>query len=510
MEHNRKGISRTIYAIKNVIFNFGYQIINTIANIIVPPLIISKYGSIVNGLISTIKQIVNYIQVVGAGISESTVVSLYKPLEEQDDKKISAIYKASEKTFNRSGAIFSIISVLIAFVYPFFIQEELDYGFIVKIILILCIAGASEFFAIGKYRTLLIADQKMYIVNLAQIIGAIVSTTLTIILIKLSCSILIVQLVSAIIYACRVCILYLYIHQNYKYIDKSVSPDYEAISKRKAAMVHQIASLIIFGSQTLFVANFCGLAEASVYSVYNLIFSGINTILSTVSSGMLAGMGNLIASSDDEKVKRVYSIYEFGYYILVFTVYITTAIMIQSFIKIYTNGITDVNYIRPELIILFTIKGLLNCLRTPGATMINAKGHYNETKNRAIIEMTICLIGQTLLVGKLGIVGVLLGTIIAYLYRTIDVIIYSNKVILNQNLGKSFIRIGYNLLILIVLMIIGFKFIINAESYLTWIIYACIIALSSFTIMIAINAIMDRKTMKSGKEYITNIFKREK
>mgnify|MGYP003308041153 CR=1 FL=1 len=101
--------------------------------------------------------------------------------------------------------------------------------------------------------------------------------------------------------------------------------------------------------------------------------------------------------------------------------------MIIPFIKIYTAGITDANYIRREIVILFTVMGLLNCLRTPSATMINAKGHYNETKNRALIEMTICLIAQALLVTKLGIVGVLIGTIMAYLYRTLDVILYGNK-----------------------------------------------------------------------------------
>ncbi len=508
MRKNEK--SRTIYAIKNLIFNFGYQVVNTITNVILPPLIITKYGSIVNGLISTVKQIINYIQIVGAGISESVVVSLYKPLQEQDDSKVSAIYNASRITFKHSGIIFSILAVIIAFISPIFITEDLSYDFIVKIVLVLSITGMAEFFFIGKYRTLLIADQRSYVVNIAQIIMAVLSTALTIILIKINTNIVIVQLIATLIYTTRFIILNIYVKRKYDYIDKKVKPDYTAVSKRKAAMTHQIAGLIILGSQALFIAKFCGLAEASVYSVYNLIFSGINTILSTVSSAMLAGVGNLVSSENEEKVNKVYNVYEFIYYILTFIVYTTTFIMCIPFIRIYTGNITDANYIRFDLVILFAIMGLLNCLRTPGVTMINAKGHYEETKNRALIEMTICLVGQVILIKPLGIIGVLLATIMAHLYRTLDVIIYSNKKILKQKFNTTIIRISVNAIIMSILIAISQKIKFNVNGYMQWCLVATGVVIITATIIILINYILDNKTAKETNTYIKNIVKRKK
>ena len=501
--------SRTFYAIKNVIFNFGYQFVNVITNLIVPRLIIQNYGSIVNGLISTIKQIINYIQIVGAGISESTVVSLYKPLATNDEKKVSSIYKACEKTFNIAGIIFSIISVVIAFVYPVFINEHLTYFFIVKIILVLSVMGASEFFMIGKCRALLTADQKVYVINIAQTIGSIVSTIVTIVMINLKTSIIIVQIAAMITYVLRIIILWLYVRNNYAYLDKTAVPDLTAVAKRKDATIHQIASLIIFGSQTILISKFCGLAEASVYSVYAMIFTGINTVLSTISSAMLAGMGNLMATDDGEKVKKVYSIYEFLYYILVFTCYITAYIVIVPFINLYIGQSTDICYIRLDVIVLFTIMGLLNCLRTPGATIINAKGYYKETKNRAIMEMTICLFGEVLLVGKLGIIGVLLGTIFAYLYRTLDVIIYSNIKLLQQKPSKTFTRIITNTIIMVIMIVI-FKIPNTMTGYMQWVLYAIVITSIAILTTTTINIITNMKTANDTKQYIKNIFKRKK
>lgn len=504
----KKNNSRTIYAVKNVVFNLLYQILNTVSNIIIPPLLINNFGSAINGLVSTIKQIINYIQIVGSGISESTTVALYKPLEEGDTKKVSEIYNASEKTFTKSGMIFCIIALATSFIYPLFLSEELDYFFIVKMVIILSISGASEFFAIGKIKTLLIADQKNYIINIVQIIALSFSTFFVYFLIKLDCNILIVQFISSLLYVFRIVLLYTYVRRHYTYLNNKEVPDYEAVSKRKPAMVHQIAGLITFGSQTLFIAKFCGLKEASVYSVYSLIFTGINTILSTFSSAMISGIGHLMNSDMQKKVNDVYSIYECCYYILVFTCYITAFSLCMPFIKIYTAGITDINYVRYNLMFLFTIMGLLNCLRTPGATIINAKGHYKETQNRAIIEMFICLFLEVIFVKKVGIVGILIATIFAYLYRTIDVIIYSNKIILKTKVSNTLKRITYDLLFSILLVYIFNSFTFKIHNYFSWVIYAIIIAFISFIFILIINLIFDKKTIINVKEYIYNIIRR--
>lgn len=501
-------ISRTKSALKNTIFNLIYQFANIIVSLIVPPLIINNYGSAINGLIATLKQVITYVQLVGAGISDSTTFSLYKPLSKKDKDGISGIYNATNYAFNVAGILFSLISIAVAFIYPIVIKSEINYFLVAGIVLALSIAGASEFFCLGKYRSLLVADQKIYVVNIAQVIGTIISTIATIFLIKLNCNIFLVQLISSITYVFRIIILFVYIKKHYPYLDKKVSKNMNAISKRKDATIHQLASLIIFGSQTLFIAKYCGLMEVSVYSIYNLVFVGISTVLSTISSALLAGFGNVIAIDDNSKLKKVYNIYEYVFYGLTFAVFTITSIMIIPFVKLYTNGVTDVNYVRENLVILFTIMGLLNCLRTPGATIINASGHYKETKNRAIIEMILCVVFQFVFVQKFGIVGILIGTIIAYLYRTIDVIVYSHNKILKDSLSKTIIRFVLNLSILIAIFLVKDYVVINCHNYLSWVLYAIEASIIVGIIYLFINILFDIKTFKEFKNYLHGIIKK--
>ena len=504
---SKKTDSRFINTLRNTGVNIICQIANLAVSIVIPPLLIGTYGSVINGLITTIKQIISYTSLVGAGISDSTIVSLYRPLRKKDNNSVSKIYKAVGKSFNKAGLIFSSISVILAFLLPFIKNDGLPYFFITLMVLILSLSGASEFFFTGKFRALLTADQKVYVVNLAQTIGAVVGAILTIIFIKLKTEILIVQLIATIAYVLRIIIMFNFVKKNYTFIDKTVEPDYSAISRRQAATVHQVTALIIFGSQSLFIAYFCGFAEASVYSVYNLIFAGLNTLLVTISSAVLGSMGNLIAEGVDEKVKDVYDLYEFGYNIIGFSCYATAVIMIVPFLTLYVGNITDVQYIRTELVVLFVTMGMSNCIRTPGVTMIVAKGHYKETQYRALIEMTICLIGQMLLVKQYGIVGVLIATTVAYCYRTVDIILYSHKWIMFDSPKKSLIRAITNIFALVIVFLVNNVVEVTASGYLSWAVKSMIVLCITLFLFGVINALCNINTVKKVKRYLIS-FKR--
>lgn len=505
---NKKPTSRTRSALINLISNVGYQLVNIIVNVILPPLITGRFGSVISGLVNTVRQIVSYVSLVGSGISDSTVVALYEPLERGDERRISSIYNAVGRAFNRASAIFTAISVGVAALYPLFIEEELDYFFVAAIVLIMSLSGFSELWMIGKYRALLTADQRLYVVNIAQMAGSVVSTALTVVLIKLGFGIVTVQLAAATTYLMRIILLTFFVTRRYRFLDRAAEPELSAISKRGAAIVHHVSGVVIFGSQTLIVSMVCGLAESNVFYVYNLVFNGLNTVLSTVSSAMLAGMGNLMLSQDKEKLHRVYEIYELVFHIMTYGVYMTAMVMILPFERIYMSAATDVNYIRPEVVLPFALVGLLTNLRTPGTTVICAKGHYGETKYRAVAEALICIAGELLLVWHFGIVGVLVGTVLAALYRTPDTIIYSNRRILGRSPWRSFARAARFALPFAAAYLVAMKLQITPSGYFEWALYAAAVAVASFAVLLVVALIFDRKPLLGALGYARELLKR--
>src|SRR5699024_4924004 len=117
-----------------------------------------------------------------------------------------------------------------------------------------------------------------------------------------------------------------------------------------------------------------------------------------------------------------------------------TAVMILPFVKLYAGGVSDISYVDPILAFLFIVYSLANNLRVPGNTMINAAGMFKETQWRAILEASINLAVSLFLFNIIGIYALVIGSIAAFAYRTTDIILFSNKRILERNYYKTFLR----------------------------------------------------------------------
>ena len=79
----------------NIISNIILQIANIFSWFIIPKIILTYFGSDVNGLVSSITQFLSYITLIEGGVTGVVMASLYKPLVNNDNKKISAIIKTS-------------------------------------------------------------------------------------------------------------------------------------------------------------------------------------------------------------------------------------------------------------------------------------------------------------------------------------------------------------------------------------------------------------------------------
>lgn len=497
-------MSRTKRALKNSIFNMLQQIVSIITNIILPPIIIASFGSTINGFIATIKQLMKYTQLVGAGLSASTIESLYKPLSEKNEKEISGIVNATNIAFNSAGIWFSIITVIISCIYPYLVKTtSINNSTITLLTIIIGITGASEFFVIGKYRTLLTADQKIFVVSITQMLGNILNLIVAIILIYLQKDIITVQLCSSIVYASRIIVLILYVHKNYKFLDNQVEPILAATSKRKDALFHQLTTTIVSGSSTILVSIFCGLEAASIYSVYGLVFIGINALCSVISNALVPSFGELIAKDNIKILKKTFNLYELIYFVVIFTLFSVAFLVIIPFVTIYTKGL-DINYIKPNLAILFVCVGIISNLKIPSDTIITAHGHFKETKHFAKIELIINILGQLIFVIIFGLEGILLGTVFSYLYRTTNNIIYANQKILNISNITTLKRVIVNFLATFTsLYILSNIYELSCNNYIDWIIKSGFCTIFIGLILLLYNYLFDRQTVR-------NLFKRIK
>ena len=124
-----------------------------------------------------------------------------------------------------------------------------------------------------------------------------------------------------------------------------------------------------------------------------------------------------------------------------FIVIACMGVLILPFVGVYTINLTDVQYVRPVLGILFTLIVFMQNVRIPGLTIICAAGHYKETRYQAILEAVINITVSLGLVWKFGMAGVLLGTVCSYGYRSFEIVFYTSRHLVKGCAKKSMFRI---------------------------------------------------------------------
>lgn len=486
--------------IVNMYYNIGAsilpQIVNIVSSFILPVLIINIYGSQINGLTATIKSLVGYISLVGAGIATVTTQSLYGPVARQDAPTVRGMLCAAANMFNRCGYMYVIIVLVVSFIYPFLIKENVSYTTTVLLLVVMSISGASEFFVVGRCRSLLYADRKVYVSTGIQSLSLIIGLILAIIMLKFETNIVLVQLGISGVYIARALLLALYVRKRYpQYVcRKDTKPIMNAVKKRKDAMIHQLSGLIVFGSQSIILSVMVSLEAASIYAVYNIIFSGLYSICSNINVAISPFLGKTLAVGTMEKVKREFNIMEYSFYILTTVILTVTILTILSFISLYTKN-ADINYIYPRYALMFVIIQVFNMYRLPNIAIINVAGHFKETRFRAIIESMICLVASVIFTFFWGMYGVLVGTGIAIGWRCFDMIWYTYKYILEDSVLTSLFRLTRTLSIIVLFYFVVKNPFLSIDSYFDWMLYVVAI-LFIVSSLLAIDALLfERKSL---------------
>lgn len=481
---------------KNMIISIFTRIITLITGLIVQEKILSVYGSSLNGLTSSITQVMSYLVLLEAGLGTASIQALYNPLSLEKWSKVSGIITATEKEYRKIAVTFFICLILASFLLPLAVKGQIE---LVIAGLLTFITGGSYIISYiigGKYKVLLIADRKLYILNTLDMCSIVLSCILRVWALNRGMGIVTVQVVNLICVVIKNIGYFLYVKNKYDKINYQENPDLFAISKRWNVLVHTLSGIIVNHTDIMILTIFSNLKLVSVYSVYNLVFSQLSTtIQSTFLTAPQANFGQLF-NNDKDKFEKVYGIYETAFIILLFIVVSVTLIMILPFVFIYTKNVSDIKYLNIYLPILFALILLFSQIRVPVIMIINIAGTYRETQNGAIAESAINLIVSLVLFfgTSLGLYGLLIGTICSYMYRTTDVIIFTYKNILKRKITLFLKNIIINFILMIILYIVfNIFWPLNVDSYTMWIIKSCLISIICCFVYIIGNYIFNKE-----------------
>lgn len=480
---------------RNLFLGFLSQALTILLGIVIPRLTLTGYGSEVNGLVNSVNQIYIYLGLLEAGVGGATVQALYKPIGCNDRTETNRILAATSRYYKKTGVLYFAAIVLFTVGYPFIIKTSISSLTVGLVVFFTGIGNVISYFFQAKFFLLLEAEGKHYIKTTLNMFLVVFRDILKIVMMSFGLDIVFVQTIGLMSTIITMTFIHFYIKKNYSWVDLTVEPNAAAISQSKNVMVHQIAYMVHNSTDTVVLSVFAGLKVASVYSIYSMLYSMISTALGTVINSVVFVLGQEY-HRDRERFVKLYDAYELYYLTLVFSLYSIANFFILPFIKLYTAGVSDIDYINRFLPYLFVLSFLLSCGKNAPDKIITIAGHFKKTQSRAIAEAAINLGVSILAVQRFGIYGVLIGTICACLYRSNDMILYANHRLLHRSAKMSYKRWGVNAIVFAAISYLNQHITIVLDSYIK--IFALCVPYSLLTVIIffSISSIAEPSTCK--------------
>ena len=179
-------------------------------------------------------------------------------------------------------------------------------------------------------------------------------------------------------------------------------------------------------------------------------------------------------------------------------------ILILPFLQLYTKGVNDISYIDPWLPGLFAAFYLMHNGRASSANVISIAQRFEATKWRSILESGINVVVSLVLTYKLGIYGVLLGTIVALLYRTNDMILYAAG-ILKRSPWITYRRWGRNLLLFAAFQVLAHFLPMNIDSYLRFGLWGCGLSVIIIPVFLLVNSLLEPESARYAMTVVKNM-----
>lgn len=482
----------------NIGISFLSQLISLACGLVLPGLLINAFGSEAYGATASITQFLAYITLLEGGIGGVARAALYKPLAEGNMDKVSAVLQELRRFFRTVALVFGVYVLVLACGFRTISgTEALDWVTSCLLVIVISISTFAQYFIGITNAVLLQASHKTYITQAITTGTVVMNAGLTILLVHLECNLIVVKLVSSCVFVLRPVAQWWYVRRNYQITPKA--PRDKSLLKQKWEGLGQHIAFFLHSNTAVAVLTLLAdLKQVAVYSVYNMVVAHMQSLTVAFASGMEAVFGDMLAKKENKELQESFSGYETLLSFVSVVAFSVTAVMILPFVKIYTAGVTDANYIEPVFSVLLPLSSMVYCIRQPYHAITIAAGRFKETRPAAYGEVALNVGLSVLLVGQFGLLGVAIGTLAATTFRMIYYAIYLSRHILYRNILLFVKRMLVNSVGFVGVFFVG-KLLtsrISTENYLQWVLCAAVVGVAALVIVGVLQLVFYRKDVQ--------------
>ena len=410
-------MGRVKAATRNIIFGYIGNLTTQLLGFVLRTVFIAHLGRTLNGINALYTGILSVLSMAELGVGTALNYSLYKPVAEKNIEKIKSYMLLYKKAYRVIGMVIAIIGLAIAPFLPYLVKqpEGVSVRDLTLYYFIFLFNTVSSYFVAYKY-SLVNAEQKNYIQTNIITITKMITVSLQIVVILTTGSFYVYLLTAATVELLQKIFVSIYLNRMYPYLkEKDIVPltkieTGEVVTKTKALVLHKVGDVARLQTDAMIISAFINVTLSGIVDNYNLVISSVSNFVNIIFNSVLSSFGNLIATEKKQKQYEIFKVYRFfacwiyGFSAIGFLLLLTPLITIWLGLEnvLPTAAVTCLlidYYFKGERIVLSNFK--------------TAAGVFEQDKYLALIQGVVNLVISIILVQKIGLAGVYIGTIIS-------------------------------------------------------------------------------------------------
>lgn len=424
-------------AFRNSILSMMAQIILIVFGFFSQRVMNLRLGEELIGMNSVISNIIALLSVSELGIATAVVYHLYSALAREDEKRIASLMNLYRKAY---GIFATVISCLGLFLLPFihiFLKDNNFTLSYIRTIYLLWLVKTVLSYLLSYKRSILIADQKEYIVSIGTLLANAMNYVLIIVIVEIWQNYVFALTLNVVVEAVMNIVISCYVDKKYTYLVKYKKEPLERnIIKKimgdiKNIFATQLSSKILISTDSLIMSSFINVRIVGLYSNYTMITQSLINIILACSNAIQPSLGNLFVEKNHEKEYTVLRQISFLFFLGASFVAVCLFALMKPFVT--DIWLTEEYALSFDIIFWCIVILYTRTLGLPLTMMMNVSGLFKKERNLAITVAILNLSVSLALVFKLQVVGVLLGTFVSYLVENL----YRMKVLIKEYMNKE-------------------------------------------------------------------------
>lgn len=450
-------MSRRKQSIKNILSGIISQLILALLSLFTTKIIKNNLGFEYLGLNGVFSNIISFLSLTELGIGSAIVFALYKPLAEKNENEILSLMQFYKKAYQIIAIIVLLIGLILFPFIPNIVKSDLNNSYILFIFSLFLLNSVLSYFLSYK-QSLISADQKNYILTFYSLLFNISSKIiqlLTVIIFNNYVLFLLISIISTlilnIVLSQKANKLYPYLKSKNNIPLAKEKKDL-IINKTKAMFLHSIGNYVISGTDNIIISSFLGVILVGKYGVYISIINMVLSFTNQFFNGIRSSVGNFIAEKNNIEQYALYKKIENINSCFQIFIPVCLAVLFNPFISWWLGQDAMLSN---TAVYLLSFNTFIVILRKPVHSFKTTSGLFEKDRYAPVIESILNIIISILLANKLGIEGVIIGTIVSCLLVPVwytPFIVF--KYLFQKNFIIYFIRHFINFLISLLLIIV--------------------------------------------------------